>query len=69
MSNHLNVDGIEIGDLLTVAGCHGDTVAPTVNDDGVSGYPTGTTWIDTTAEIAYISVKDSTGAAVWKQIS
>lgn len=69
MSNHLNVDGIDIGDNMVVSGCHGDTVAPTVNDDGVSGYPIGTTWIDTTAGIVFISVDDTTGAAIWKQIT
>lgn len=44
------------------------TIAPTINDDNADGYSVGSKWIDTTADLAYIAVDVSTGAAVWKEI-
>ena len=43
------------------------SVAPTVNDDSGVGYSVSSFWIDTTADIAYICVDASSGAAVWKK--
>lgn len=44
-------------------------VAPAVTDDGASGFPTGSQWVDTVLDDAYISVDDATGAAIWKLIT
>ena len=44
------------------------TVAPGVSDDNTAGYAVRSIWIDTTADLAYIAVDVSTGAAVWKNI-
>ena len=47
---------------------HQNTVDPTVNDDESNGYTTGTLWINTTTDESFISVDDTTGAAIWNQI-
>ena len=45
------------------------SVAPAVSDDSASGYSIGSIWVDTTADIAYICVDASVGAAIWKAIT
>lgn len=45
------------------------TSDPTVNDDGTAGYCTGSHWINVTTDVALICLDNTTGAAVWKQIS
>lgn len=52
---------------LSVPRIHTAAVAPAVTDDGAAGFPIGTQWVDTVLDDAYISVDDSTGAAVWKK--
>jgi hypothetical protein len=47
---------------------HQDTVDPVAADDNTDGYFTGTVWVNTTSDESFISVDDSTGAAVWNQI-
>jgi hypothetical protein len=54
---------------LSVPRIHTAAVAPAVTDDGAAGFPTGTLWVDTALDDAYISVDDATGAAVWKKIT
>lgn len=49
-------------------GQHQDTVAPTVNDDSLDGYGTGTLWIDTVSDTAYVLVDNAVGAANWQQV-
>jgi len=45
------------------------TAAPTVNDDDSAGYLIGDIWLDTTNDLAYISLDVTTGAAVWTDIT
>ena len=40
-------------------------VAPTVNDDNTGGYSVGSIWLDTTADLGYVCIDSTTGAAVW----
>ncbi len=40
-------------------------VDPGPNDDGVHGFPVGTQWINTTTGHLFISLDQTTGAAVW----
>lgn len=47
----------------------GTTTAPGVDNDNTQGYAIGSIWLDTTADIAYICLDASTGAAVWLAIS
>jgi hypothetical protein len=47
----------------------GNTVAPGAGDDGASGHPVGSIWIDETADDAYISLDSTTSTAVWKKIT
>lgn len=49
------------------AGIHkvNGTAAPTVNEDSNDGYAVGSMWLDTTADIAYVCLDASVGAAVW----
>lgn len=42
------------------------STAPGVNDDGIAGYAPGSLWIDKTNENAYICIRSTPGAAVWK---
>ena len=42
------------------------TVAPTVTDDSSAGYEVSSIWVDTTADIAYICLDASIGAAIWE---
>lgn len=44
-------------------------VAPVVTDDANSGYTVGSKWIDTTADVTYICVDSSIGAAVWNLVA
>lgn len=41
--------------------------APTATDDSNAGYAVGSTWINTTADQAYVCVDATNGAAVWKE--
>ena len=43
--------------------------APTADEDTDDGYAIGSTWIDTTADKAYVCVDASSGAAVWIETS
>jgi hypothetical protein len=43
-------------------------VAPTANDDNTVGYSVGSLWCDTTADLVYICIDATTGAAVWQQM-
>lgn len=55
------------GDLTVVKSEFNKTVAPTVNDDGATGgYSIGSRWLDTTSNLEYVCLDDSTGAAIWK---
>jgi hypothetical protein len=47
---------------------HRDTVAPAITDDEADGYDVGDTWIDETANAAYVLVDSTVGAADWNQI-
>ena len=47
---------------------HPATVDPTVNNDVDEGYIVGTVWVNTNANTSFISVDDTSGAAVWNQI-
>ena len=40
-------------------------IPPTINDDTTQGFQVGATWLDTTADEAYVALDVSTGAAVW----
>lgn len=42
---------------------------PTGTDDYAAGYTNGSRWIDLTNDKAYICVDQSTGAAVWREIT
>jgi hypothetical protein len=44
-------------------------VPPAVTDDGVNGWNTGSLWVDTNTGVAYISVDDTTGSAIWIDIT
>jgi hypothetical protein len=43
------------------------TVAPTVNEDSDDGYAIGSTWIDVTADKAYVALDVTVAAAVWTE--
>jgi hypothetical protein len=43
-------------------------VGPTVNEDADAGYRVGSTWINTTADTAYVCVDATNNAAVWLPI-
>lgn len=45
------------------------STAPTVNEDSGDGYTIGSIWLDTTADIVYVCLDASAGAAVWHQLS
>ena len=45
------------------------TAAPGVTDDTNAGYAVGSTWIDTTADKAYLCLDSTAGAAVWTEIT
>ena len=45
------------------------TTAPTVNDDAGDGYSVNSFWCDVTADIAYICLDSSVGAAVWQALA
>lgn len=45
------------------------TTAPGSSDDSSAGYTTGIMWVDETADLAYICVDASVGAAVWVEIT
>ncbi|MCP4248072.1 MAG: hypothetical protein GY778_13580 [bacterium] len=49
----------------TVKGNYAASAAPGVNDDAAAGYAVGSRWIDTTADLAYVCVDATAGAAVW----
>lgn len=52
---------------ITVAH-HRATVNPTANDDNTRDFRIGTIWINTATNAAFVSVNDTTGAAVWQAI-
>lgn len=54
---------------MNVPRVHVTAAAPAVTDDGAAGFPTGSLWVDTAADDAYISVDDSSGAAIWDKIT
>ncbi len=41
------------------------TGAPGANDDAADGYSVGSVWVDTSADVAYICLLATTGAAEW----
>lgn len=43
------------------------TVAPTVNNDTLEGYGTGSFWFDETADKSYLCLDAAQGAAVWRE--
>ena len=43
--------------------------APTVTDDAADGYQVGTVWINTTSDTVYVLVDNTTGSAVWMDVS
>jgi hypothetical protein len=43
------------------------TVAPTINDDSGDGYGVGSIWIDVTADLFYVCLDATAGAAIWRQ--
>jgi len=43
------------------------TVAPAVGNDTTEGYAVGSRWINITADISYVALDVSTGAAIWKR--
>jgi len=43
------------------------TTAPLSTDDNLEGYVVGSIWIDTTANVFYVCVDSSTGAAIWNR--
>lgn len=43
------------------------TTAPTINEDFNDGYVVGSIWIDTTADIYYVCLDSTVGAAVWRR--
>jgi hypothetical protein len=59
--------GVEIGaDVLAYQKHKFDaTVAPGVSNDSTESYTVGSRWVDVTADLAYIAVDVSVGAAVW----
>ena len=65
------------GGLDALGGCQvfrGKTVAPTVNDDSnpatgdLLTHDEGDVWVDETANIAYVCLDATAGAAIWKEI-
>ncbi|QIG69466.1 putative phage tail fiber protein [Rhizobium phage RHph_N3_13] len=50
-----------------IAGIHktNATTAPAVTDDANDGYAVGSVWVNTTADVVYICVDATVGAAVW----
>lgn len=42
--------------------------APAVTDDTDADYEVGSVWVDTTADVAYICVDSTSGAAVWDEL-
>lgn len=45
------------------------TVGPTSTDDETAGYEVASFWVDTVAQISYICVDATAGAAIWKSIN
>lgn len=45
------------------------TVGPGVGDDTADDYTVGSRWIDVTADVVYVAVDVTAGAAVWKDVS
>ena len=45
------------------------TAAPGVGDDAKHGYSVGSSWINVTADDAYVCLDSTTGAAVWKKVT
>ncbi len=45
------------------------TTAPTITDDSAAGYGINSKWIDVTADIAYVCLDATAGAAVWQRTS
>jgi hypothetical protein len=43
-----------------------ETSDPTATDDGDAGFPVGTQWLNTVTQVLWISVDDTTDAAVWR---
>lgn len=44
-------------------------IAPTINNDSLQGYSTGSGWVDEVVDKAYKCVDPSVGSAVWKDIT
>jgi len=45
------------------------TTSPGVSDDDTAGYSIGSTWVNTTSDLAFIMLDATTGAAVWTDIT
>ncbi|MBD3328235.1 hypothetical protein GF340_02930 [Candidatus Peregrinibacteria bacterium] len=58
-----NATATRLGEML-----HRDSVNPTNNDDIADGYMTGTLWINTSTDAAFILLDESAGSAVWQQL-
>lgn len=57
---------IRTGSTTVIKTNNSATVAPGTGDDSGSGYIIGSTWIDVTADNAYICLDATAAAAVWK---
>jgi len=55
------LDSLNVPLLHNFAG----TTAPTVNEDSADGYSVGSRWVDTTNNIKYDCLDNTTGAAIW----
>lgn len=59
---------VGLGNVENIKNNYGATTAPTVNDDSSVGYSVGSIWVDTTADVVYVAVDVSVGAAIWKDV-
>jgi hypothetical protein len=60
---------VGLSDVANIKDNLAATVAPTVSNDTSEGFSPGSRWIDVVGEKVYICVDESSGAAVWKEVS
>ena len=59
---------LDAGTSTQIGVMHREDSNPTANDDQTIGYYIGTIWVNTSTKKSFISVSDTVGAAVWKDL-